>query len=92
MEKNWRAAVTYLERKFPGRWTTRGSQRDRPTGSRKAIPQAMRLDPDVRFLGEVIQVLDHAGALSTVLGEDVAAMEQRDRASTHAQAGGVSVA
>lgn len=93
MGKNWRAALAYLERKFPKRW---GARREGAGGRRLSLagrPMAMRLKHDAEFLGEIACVLDRAGAIESVLGASSdAEVDQRDSASSHGQASGVSAA
>lgn len=68
MKENWRAAVAYLERKFPKRWSSAGKRGGSSKKSKRGQPVAVRLKHDAAFLGEVAQILDESGAIESVLG------------------------
>lgn len=90
MKENWRAAIAYLERKFPMRWTTRKDAAGSAARSRRAVPQALRLQHDAEFLGEVAEVLDRAGAIESVTRQSsFTEIDERDPAPADAQASSV---
>lgn len=70
MKENWRAAVAYLERKFPKRWSSGGRRAGSPTKTKRGQPVAVRLKHDAAFLGEVAHILDQSGAIESVLGNE----------------------
>jgi hypothetical protein len=72
MRNNWRAAMAYLERKFPKRWSQRAARFAKDSSNRRSLPIAVRLQHDAAFLGEVARVLDDAGALDAIERGEVA--------------------
>lgn len=76
MEGNWRAAVAYLERKFPERWgrkEPRDNWLDRVRASRKAGKDESH---DESRIAQIARVLDEVGALDASSGETSRAPEK----------------
>lgn len=93
LKDDWRAAVSYLERKFPSRWSNRKDRSMPNKSSRRAVPAVLRLSHEAEFLGEVARILDESGAIGPVAGVRAdAKVDQRDSASADSQAGRVSAA
>jgi hypothetical protein len=91
MRNNWRAAIAYLERKFPKRWSQSAARFARESKNRRSLPISVRLQHDAHFLGEVARVLDESGALeSVVANQPDSKMDLDHSARSNDQASGVS--
>lgn len=93
MKKDWRAALAYLERKIPSRWSNRKDRAVSLSKIRQSIPPDLRRKYDLRSLAEILRVLDECGAIEPALGGEIdAAIAERDSAHADGQASRVSAA
>ena len=63
MEDNWRAAVAYLERKFPKRWSPREKRESSSGADTKPAGKRYEHQYDESQLAQVVRVLHEIGAI-----------------------------
>jgi hypothetical protein len=87
-QSDWRAALAYLERKFPKRWSNRRERTVETAQSRRAVPKVVRVAYEPRDLAQIARELFAAGAIDPSAPD--AAADRRDPPQADDQAGGVS--